>query len=66
MGTIKMNVSNDLDMFQFFKKYVHQTEKNEFYCDGESVTYGNPGVEVEFKNIQHTYELFLMLGNYWG
>lgn len=45
---------------------MHQTEKNEFYCNGEAVTYGNPGVEVEFKNIQHTYELFLLLGNYWG
>ena len=66
MATINMNVINDPAMFQFFKKYMHQTEKNELYCDGKSVTYGNSGVKVEFKNIQRTYELFLLLGNYWG
>lgn len=64
---INMNVINEPAMFQFFKRYVHQTEKNEFYCDGELVIDdGKPVVKVEFKNIQHTYELFLLLGNYWG
>ena len=63
---IRVNASNEPAMFQFFKQYVHQTDKNEFYCDGEYAYPDNPGVEVDFQNIQHTYELFLLLGNYWG
>ena len=63
---INMNASNSPSMFQFFQQFVHQTENNEFYCDGEPVKYSNPGVKIDFQNIQHTYELFLLLGNYWG
>ena len=58
---IRVNASNEPAMFQFFKQYVHQTDKNEFYCDGEYAYPDNPGVEVDFQNIQHTYELFLFL-----
>ena len=31
---INLEASDDPCMFQFFKQFVHQTEKNEFYCDG--------------------------------
>lgn len=63
----KINVrsSDEPCMFQFFKLLVHQTDKNEFYCDGDIVKY-NPGVGVDFQNIEHTYEVFKLLGNYWG
>ena len=63
---IRMNASDELAMFQFFKQFVHQTENNDYFCDGKSVKYSNPGVKVDFQNIQHTYELFSLLGNYWG
>lgn len=45
---------------------MHQTEKNEFYCDGERVRFSNPGVEVDFLSVDHTYEVFALLGYYWG
>lgn len=61
-----MDASDDSCMFQLFKQVVHQTERNEFYCDGELVLLGNPGVEVDFRNVDHTYEVFALLGNYWG
>jgi len=63
---INMNASDEPAMFQFFKQFVHQTENYDFYCDGESVKHSNPGVKVDFQNISHTYEIFLLLGNYWG
>ena len=63
---INVDASDDPCMFQFFKQFVHQTDKNEFYCDGEYAYLGNPGVEVDFRNVDHTYEVFALLGNYWG
>lgn len=64
----KINVaaSDDPCMFQFFKQFIHQTDKNEFYCNGEYAYPDNPGVEVDFRNIDHTCEVFALLGNYWG
>ena len=62
---INFKASNDMRMFQFFKLLVHQTEKNEFFVDGTYVE-ENPGVVVDFCNIEHTYEIFKLLGNYWG
>ena len=65
---INIEASDEPCMFQFFKKYIHQTDKNEFYCDNRVVDISNPnpGVVVDFKNIDHTYEVFAVLGNYWG
>lgn len=57
--------ANDLYMFRLFKQIVHQTEKNEFYVDGTCVE-ENPGVIVDFRNIEHTYEIFKLLGSSWG
>ena len=64
---INIEASDEPCMFQFFKKYIHQTDKNEFYCDNRVVDISNPnpGVVVDFKNIDHTYEVFAVLGNYW-
>lgn len=62
---INVRASNNPLMFQVFKCYVHQTEKNEFFVDG-SLVGENPGVIVDFRNIEHTYEIFELLGNYWG
>lgn len=62
---INVRASNDQCMFQIFKQYVHQTDRNEFYVDGSSVR-ENPGVIVDFQNLEHTYEIFEFLGNYWG
>ena len=65
---INIEASDEPCMFQFFKKYIHQTDNNEFYCDNRVVDISNPnpGVVVDFKNIDHTYEVFAVLGNYWG
>ena len=54
---INIEASDEPCMFQFFKKYIHQTDKNEFYCDNRVVDISNPnpGVVVDFKNIDHTY-----------
>lgn len=62
---INFRASNDPYMFQVFKRFVHQTEKNEFYVDGICIE-ENPGVIVDFQNINHTYEIFHLFGNYWG
>jgi len=62
---INFRASNNPYMFQIFKRFVHQTEKNEFYVDGTFVE-ENPGVIVDFQNVEHTYEIFQLLGNYWG
>ena len=62
---INFRASNDPYMFQVFKRFVHQTEKNEFYVDGICIE-ENPGVIVDFQNIEHTYEIFHLFGNYWG
>ena len=62
---INFRASNNPCMFQVFKLFVHQTEKNEFYVDGTFVE-DNPGVMVDFRNMEHTYELFQLFGNYWG
>ena len=62
---INFRASNDPYMFQVFKRFVHQTEKNEFYVDGICIE-ENPGVIVDFQNIDHTYEIFHLFGNYWG
>ena len=52
---INIEASDEPCMFQFFKKYIHQTDKNEFYCDNRVVDISNPnpGVVVDFKNIDH-------------
>lgn len=63
---INVDASDDPCMFQFFKQFIHQTDKNEFYCNGEYAYPDNPGVEVDFRNIDHTCEVFALLGNYWG
>ena len=63
---INVDASDDPCMFQFFKQFIHQTDKNEFYCNGEYAYPDNPGVEVDFQNIDHTCEVFALLGNYWG
>ena len=63
---INVDASDDPCMFQFFKQFIHQTDKNEFYCNGEYAYPDNPGVEVDFQNIDHTCEVFVLLGNYWG
>ena len=57
--------ANNVYMFQLFKSYVHQSENKEFYVDG-SFAEEKPGVIVDFRNIEHTYEIFNMLGNSWG
>lgn len=62
---INLRASNDFRMFQVFKTFVHQTEENDFYVDGTCVE-ENPGVIVDFQNIEHTYEIFKFLGNDWG
>lgn len=62
---INVQAGNDLDMFQIFKSFVHQTEKNEFFVDGASVI-ENPDVAVDFRNIEHAYEIFHILGSHWG
>lgn len=62
---INVQADNDLDMFQIFKSFVHQTEKNEFFVDGTLVI-ENPGVAVDFRNIEHAYEIFHILGSHWG
>lgn len=62
---INVQAGNDLDMFQIFKSFVHQTEKNEFFVDGTPVI-ENPGVAVDFRNIEHAYEIFHILGSHWG
>lgn len=41
-------------------------KKNEFYCDGGYVRMDSPGVKVDFRSVDHTYEVFALLGNYWG
>lgn len=48
---INIEASDEPCMFQFFKKYIHQTDKNEFYCDNRVVDISNPnpGVVVDFK-----------------
>ena len=58
---IKLEASDDPCMFQFFKQFVHQTEKNEFYCDGGYVRMDSPGVKVDFRSVDHTYEAHM-----WG
>ncbi len=63
---INVDASGEPCMFHFFKQFVHQTDKNEFYCDGEYVYQSNPGVKVDFRNLDHTYEVFALLGDYWG
>lgn len=63
---INLEASDDPCMFQFFKQFVHQTEKNEFYCDGGYVRMDSSGVKVDFRSVDHTYEVFALLGNYWG
>lgn len=62
---INFRASNNPYMFQIFKLLVHQTDKNEFYVDGTHVK-ENPGVMVDFQNIDHTYEIFKLFGSYWG
>ena len=62
---INVQAGNDLDMFQIFKSFVHQTEKNEFFVNGTPVI-ENPGVAVDFRNIEHAYEIFHILGSHWG
>lgn len=62
---INFRASNNPYMFQIFKLLVHQTDKNEFYVDGTYVR-ENPGVMVDFQNINHTYEIFKLIGDYWG
>ena len=62
---INFKTSNDILMFQFFKRMIHQNEENIFYFDGTQVL-ENPGVKVNFNNMMHTYEIFQILGNYWG
>lgn len=57
---INWNASDNPYMFQIFKTFVHQTEKNEFYVDGTCVC-GNPGVMVDFRNISHSYEILVGL-----
>lgn len=62
MGNIiNVRASNDLDMFQMFKSFVHQTEKNGFFVDGSPVM-ENHGLTVDFRNIEHVYEIFNILG----
>lgn len=57
MGNIiNVRASNDLDMFQMFKSFVHQTEKNGFFVDG-SPAMEKHGLAVDFRNIEHTYEM---------
>ena len=62
---IRFTVGDDISMFQVFKRYVHQTEKNEFYYDG---TVANQFCEIpiDFRNLEHTYDVFRILGGYWG
>lgn len=63
---INVDSSDDACMFQFFKQFVHQTDKNEFYCDGKYSNIEKQGIEVDFQNIEYAYEVFTLLGNYWG
>ncbi|MBQ8118519.1 MAG: DUF4253 domain-containing protein [Lachnospiraceae bacterium] len=63
--TMNFRASNNIRMFEFFKTYVHQTEHNEHYVDGSYVL-ENPGVIVDFQNIEHTYEIFKLLSCHWG
>lgn len=52
---INLEASDDPCMFQFFKQFVHQTEKNEFYCDGGYVRMGNLGAKVDFRSVCITW-----------
>lgn len=64
---INFQVCDDIRMFQVFKEYARVNENNEFYVDGNSV-FGikERGVMVDFQNIEHTYEIFELLGSHWG
>lgn len=63
---INFRASNDPYMFQFFKRFVHHQGKGEeYYVDGSYVN-ENVGVVIDFLNIEHTYEIFKVLENYWG
>lgn len=48
---INLEASDDPCMFHFFKQFLHQTEKNEFYCDGGYVRMDSPGVKVDFRSV---------------
>ena len=64
---INFQACDDISMFQVFKQYVHQNERNEFYVDGTpALLEDQPGVIVDFRNIEYSYEIFDLLGNYWG
>lgn len=62
---INFRASEDIILFQFMRKYIHQNADNEFYYDGTLIRDINPGVMVDF-SIEHTYEVFNILGNDWG
>ena len=62
---INFRAGDNLRMFQLFKRLIHQTDRNEFYCDGTEVV-DKPGVMVDFQNVEHTYEIFRLLDKVWG
>ena len=62
---INFRACDNLLMFKVFKQMVHQTEENIFYYDGMQDV-DNPGVQIDFRNMEHTYEIFNILSTNWG
>lgn len=56
--------ADSISMFQFFKTWVHKTKDGNF-CDGTPVKEPFMCESIRF-DIKHTYQIFDLLGNYWG
>ncbi len=57
--------ADSIQMYQFFKSHIKKQEDGTLYCDGSYIMEQMPCESVNF-DIQHTYEIFDFIGNYWG
>lgn len=59
-------VIDSVEMLEFKKNFIRK-DGDKYECDGQVIrTVEDESIPVRFSNMEHTYELFSLLGNLWG
>lgn len=59
-------ILDSVEMLEFKKNFIRK-DGDKYECDGQVIrTVQDESIPVRFKNMEHTYELFSLMGNLWG
>lgn len=59
-------ILDHIEMFEFKKSFIRK-EQDEYVCDGVfNINAPDECISVNFKNMEHTYDIFPLLGPLWG